>query len=122
MQLTVKSYRTLALMLWGTVCGLAGWTVGQAMAWEGRKLFFAVLVTVGGYVLLLLERSSRDRAWGEVKKRRAPGSRWPQEVDNILAVKEDQVNGDVPDRQRVKDNEHVIRRRLDEFLLMQQDK
>lgn len=124
MQTIAKTYQTAAIVLWGVVCGAAGWSFGFSRGWEGRKLIFAVIVSVGVYGLVLLQWSLRQGNTRRPFEEKVPGWNSEQSGNMKEAVQTQTILGDGQDNGQEKDRngKDGVRQRLDEFLLMQQDK
>lgn len=124
MQTIGKTYQTAAIVLWGAVCGAAGWSFGFSRGWEGRKLIFAVIVSAGVYGLVLLQWSLRQgntRRPFEAKElewNSEQSGNVPETVQTQTILGDGQVNG----QEKERNGKEGARQRLDEFLLMQQDK
>jgi len=126
MSLTVKTYRSWALVLWCAVWGVAGWSIGYSWDWKGRKLVFAVIVAMGIYGLLLLQRtksnSREDRANKArgVKRDERENIDWLNQREKTLTAARDRSNDD--EGRWLAQNDQELRQRLDDFLLIQQNK
>lgn len=124
MQFTAKTYRRLAIVLWGVVCSVVGWSIGYTLGWGERKLVFAVAVAAGVYALFILQKTASTTMIGKV------GQIKKSELasDNQLATGafEDGTGMENTVEENREgwpaDKKELARQRLDEFLLIQQNK
>ncbi|HBE89927.1 MAG: hypothetical protein A3E37_05845 [Candidatus Andersenbacteria bacterium RIFCSPHIGHO2_12_FULL_46_9] len=125
MQFKAKTYRILAIVLWGVVCSVIGWSIGYTLGWGERKLVFAVVVAAGIYALFILQKTANasladsDEQMGQ--SRVVGESKLGADVVRDMMGVEESGEGD---RQgwSLEDHKELARQRLDEFLLIQQDK
>jgi hypothetical protein len=124
MQFKAKTYRILAIVLWGAVCSVIGWSIGYSLGWGERKLVFAVIVAAGIYALFILQKTvnaSLEDSNGQIRQSTEVGESklGAGAVRDIMGVDE---SGEGGSQGWSLDHKDLARQRLDEFLLMQQDK
>lgn len=124
MQFTAKIYRRLAIVLWGVVCSVIGWSIGYTLGWGERKLVFAAVVAAGIYGLIMLQKmasASLAGSEGQMQKSRADSeNKQGAGVIEYGTEMEEPVEGS--SEGWAADKKELARQRLDEFLLIQQNK
>lgn len=124
MQFTAKTYRRLAIVLWGVVCSVIGWSIGYTLGWGERKLVFAAAVAAGIYGLIMLQKTasaSLAGSEGQIQKSEADSEnkRGAGVIEHGTGM-EKPVEGNMEGWSA--DKKELARQRLDEFLLIQQYK
>lgn len=124
MQFTAKTYRRLAIVLWGVVCSVIGWSIGYTLGWGERKLVFAVAVAVGVYALFMLQKTASAQlagSEGQMQKSEAASEnkRAAGAIEHGTGMEKPVVGNKGG---WLADKKELARQRLDELLLIQQNK
>ncbi len=117
-KISISAYRKVAVTLWAVVSVVTGFTVGEMLDLSGRKMVFAVVLTVGVYVLIVIRmyRGANMKFEGSIDKH-----------DDNSGEMYSEVSGDIAevDVEKVQNNDKEMTNKetqewLDKFLVNQQ--
>lgn len=125
-KVTIGTYRKVAVTLWAVVSVVAGLTIGAMFDLSGRRTVFAVAVTVGAYVLMVvrmyrnvdvqLEKSLDEHVNGFNRQKAKSGAAYSQPVSS----KTTDVNVEKMQSNDKEMSDKETQEWLDKFLVFQQ--